>query len=184
MRIAVYCSARTNIASEYHDAATVVGHYIGRHCHTLVYGGLALGLMDTVSRAANEAGAHVIGVVPESRVANISPANDETITVAGLHERKAAMIDMADAFVVLPGGYGTLDELLSTLAILRFVSDFSKPIIVVNIAGLFNPLLQQLRDMVERQLLDDATLRMIQFIDDADGCCRLLDVAAKASTTT
>ena len=94
MRIAVYCSARQNIAVEYQEAASAVGHSIGAGGHTLIYGGLSLGLMDIVSRPTKKAGGRIVGIVPVSRTGLTSDINDETIQVADLNERKARMIPL------------------------------------------------------------------------------------------
>ena len=174
MRIAVYCSARQNLPAEYRQVADVVGRAIGQGSHTLIYGGLSLGLMDTVSQAAKETGARVVGIVPVSRKPFISPANDETIMVTDLNERKAHMITLADMFIAMPGGYGTLDELMSTIAFLRFTSNHSKPVVVANIGGVFNPLIEQLHHMTGLGLMDPAVTEMLQIADTADECARII----------
>ena len=180
MRIAVYCSARQNIAVEYQEAASAVGHSIGAGGHTLIYGGLSLGLMDIVSRPTKKAGGRIVGIVPVSRTGLTSDINDETIQVADLNERKGRMITLSDAFIALPGGYGTLDELMSTLAFLKFTSNDTKPVIVVNTGGLFDPMLQQLRHMEALGLTDKSILKRIHVADNADECCRMLHEAATA----
>lgn len=88
MRIAVYCSARENLPEAARDDARRLGEWIGRNGHTLVYGGLSYGLMENVAQTAREAGAQVIGVVPESRIEKICPANTENVMCRTLHERK------------------------------------------------------------------------------------------------
>lgn len=174
MRIAVYCSARQDIPAEYHEAAATVGSLIGTGGHTLIYGGLSLGLMDTVSRSAKEHGGRVVGIVPVTRVAHTAAVNDETIQVADLNERKAKMITLADAFIALPGGYGTLDELLSTLAFLKFTSNDTKPIIVVNIGDVFSPLLQQLHHMCSLGLTESAVIQRLKVATSAGECQSML----------
>jgi len=174
MRIAVYCSARQNLPADYRQVADVVGRVIGQGSHTLIYGGLSLGLMDTVSKAAKESGARVVGIVPVSRKPFISPTNDETITVTDLNERKARMIILADMFIALPGGYGTLDELMSTIAFMRFTSNHSKPIIVANIGGVFNPLIEQLYRMADLGLMDPSVTNMLHLANTPDECARII----------
>lgn len=180
MRIAVYCSARQDIRPEYQEAATIIGRLIGTGGHTLIYGGLALGLMDTVSRSTKENGGKVVGIVPVTRTISIADVNDETILVADLNERKAKMITLADAFIALPGGYGTLDELMSTLAFLKFTSNDTKPIIVANIGGLFTPLVQQLRHLCSLGLMENSILQRIHVADSANECWSMLEQATQA----
>ena len=85
MRIAVYCSARPAIPSQYHEDAKAFGKWIGDNGHTLVYGGLRYSMMRDVAQAAAEAGAKVMGMVPESRIADQHPANTVSLLVPNLH---------------------------------------------------------------------------------------------------
>lgn len=116
MRIAVYCSARPHIPSCYHDDAVAFGKWMGENGHTLVYGGLRYSMMRDVAQAAADAGGKVMGIVPESRIADQHPANTVSLLVPDLHQRKQMMEENADVFVALEGGIGTLDEVFSALA--------------------------------------------------------------------
>ena len=155
MNIAVYCSARTGIDPVHIEDARALGHWIGSNGHTLVYGGLSLGLMDTVARATSEAGGKVIGVVPQSRVEFQNEGNTVKIAVTNLHERKAIMEENADAFVALAGGYGTLDEVMSALASMTFFRE-PKPLMLLNRDGLYTPLIDMLRNMADLRLVNPA----------------------------
>ena len=130
MRIAVYCSARPAIPSQYHEDAKAFGKWIGDNGHTLVYGGLRYSMMRDVAQAAAEAGAKVMGIVPESRIADQHPANTVSLLVPNLHERKQMMEENADVFVALEGGIGTLDEVFSALASSTF---FKQPTITATL---------------------------------------------------
>lgn len=152
MNIAVYCSARTNIAKECFDDARHLGRWIGQNGHTLVYGGLAMGLMDAVAAATAQAGGQVIGVVPQTRLQRQHPDNSVNILVSNLHERKATMEEHADVFVALDGGYGTLDEVMSALASMSFF-DEPKRILLLDRDGLFQPLRQLFSGLVARGLM-------------------------------
>lgn len=151
MRIAVYCSARPGIAKEYIEDARNFGTWIGRNGHTLVYGGLRYSMMGVVAQAAADAGAKVIGLVPQSRLDNQHPANTVSIHVETLHERKQMMEENADIFVALEGGIGTLDEVFSALASTNFFKQ-PKPIHLLDRDGLYAPLRQLIENMKERNL--------------------------------
>lgn len=165
-RIAVYCGSSSGDSSLFKLAATELGALIASQGMTLVYGGARIGLMGAVADAALAAGGDVIGVIPGALM------HDEVVhaglthfeVVGSMHERKARMLDLADAVVAMPGGFGTLDELFEALtwAQLRF---HAKPIGMLNLNGYFDALLSFLDDSVStgflsernRALLLDAT---------------------------
>lgn len=151
MKIAVYCSARSGLAEEVVADARTLGQWIGSNGHTLVYGGLSLGLMDVVASATADAGGKVMGVVPQARADRQHPANSVNIGVTTLHERKQIMEENADVFVALDGGFGTLDEVMSALATMKFFKE-SKPIHLLNRHGLYTPLHEMLETMSQRHL--------------------------------
>jgi len=165
-RIAVYCGSSSGDSSLFKLAATQLGALIASQGMTLVYGGARIGLMGAVADAALAAGGDVIGVIPGALM------HDEVVhtglthleVVGSMHERKARLLDLADAVVAMPGGLGTLDELFEALtwAQLRF---HAKPIGMLNLNGYFDALLTFLDDSVStgflsernRALLLDAT---------------------------
>ncbi len=144
MNVAVYCSSRSNLDKCYVDAAVVLGEWIGRNGHNLVYGGSDAGIMHTLAEAAHRAGARIIGVVPQCFAKRADSLVDELIHTVDLAERKACMMSLGDIFVVLPGGIGTIDEWISTLTNLVVSGDISTRIIVVNIGGIFDHILAQI----------------------------------------
>jgi hypothetical protein len=152
MNIAVYCSARTNIAAECFKDAATLGHYIGSNGHMLVYGGLAMGLMETVATATAAAGGKVMGVVPATKLQRQHTANTVSIPVSSLHERKQTMEEHANVFVALDGGYGTLDEVMSALATMSFFNE-PKPLLLLNRNNLYTPLIEMFNEMVSRKLM-------------------------------
>ena len=162
MRIAVYCSAKDGLPQEVIDDARTLGQWIGRNGHQLVYGGLSRGLMHEVAHAARQAGAIVMGVVPQNRIDSMHPDNTVNLFCATLHERKQMMEEQADAFVALDGGYGTLDEVMSALASMSFF-DEPKPLFLLNRDGLYDPLEQMLREMVTRGLMFPEVLPRVSF---------------------
>ncbi len=144
MKIAVYCSSREGLAPQYVESAQALGAWIGEHGHTLVYGGVKSGLMHTVAQATHDAGGTVVGVVPERFTHRTDPVVDQVIGCHDLGDRKTIMMDHADAFVVLPGGLGTIDEWISTLSQLIVNDGDQRSIVVVNTGGLYDHQLAQL----------------------------------------
>jgi hypothetical protein len=142
MNICVYCASSESVAPAFFTAAEVLGRHIARRGDTLVYGGADIGLMGALARAVKSGGGRVIGVMPELIKAEpIDFADaDEFIITRDMRERKARMAELADAFLVLPGGFGTLEELAEIL-VLRQLREHSKPIIVLNIQGFYEPLI-------------------------------------------
>ena len=143
MQIAVYCASSNRVVDAYADHATRLGQAMAARGHTLVYGGGAVGLMGVVARAVHEAGGHVVGVIPEALKAREGIAYelaDEMLVTDTMSERKREMFTRADAFVVLPGGIGTLEEFFEVLT-LRALGYHGKPIALVNTGGFYDDLL-------------------------------------------
>lgn len=175
MRIAVYCSSKDDISEVYEHDAEMVGQCVASLGATMVYGGLDLGMMKVAAKAAKDCGGRVVGIVPIKRKEFINPMNDENVLALDLNDRKAKMELMSDVFVVLAGGYGTLDEWISTFSFLTFTEDMKKPIILLNRGGLYDPTLEQLRIMVEQSLLDPGQLCRIKVAADAEQCCAMIE---------
>lgn len=142
MHICVYCSSSNGVAPHFFEAAQTLGERIAQRGDTLVYGGADVGLMGRLAHAVKEHGGRVIGVMPESMMAKKITFDeaDALIVTPTMRERKAKMAALADAFVALPGGFGTLEELSEVLT-LRQLSEHTKPIIVVNIRAFYEPLI-------------------------------------------
>ncbi len=140
--MAVYCGSANGSHSAFHNEAAVLGTAIGAAGLGLVYGGANVGLMGAVADAALAAGAEVIGVLPQvlagKEIAHVGLTALEM--VPSMHERKARMAELADAFLVLPGGYGTLDELMEAVTWAQ-LGLHAKPCILINTAGYWNGLL-------------------------------------------
>jgi hypothetical protein len=141
--VCVFCSSSDTIAPEFFAAATELGEQIARNDYSLVFGGTDVGLMGAVARSTHQHGGRVVGVLPEAfeqrKLAYKSA--DELIITRDLRERKATMEGRANAFVALPGGFGTLEEVLEiiTLKQLRF---HNKPIVLLNTGGFYDHLAQ------------------------------------------
>ena len=174
MNVVIYCSSKENISQEYKTTAASIGQWIGSHNATLVYGGIDLGLMKIAATETRNAGGRAIGIVPIDRKAMEYPHNDESIYVADLSERKARLIELGDVFIVLPGGYGSLDEWMSTLATLAFTNDTRKTIIVVNQNGLFDNTITQLHTMIDDNLMHPYCMQRMKIVASANECCEIL----------
>ena len=140
--ICVFSSSSDAVAPEYFEAAREVGAWIARKQMTLVYGGGKIGLMGAVAAAVHRHGGHVVGVIPRYlRKQEVAyEAADELIISKDLRERKAIMEERADAFVALPGGFGTLEEMLEILT-LKQLGQHAKPVVFLNTSDFFRPLL-------------------------------------------
>jgi hypothetical protein len=154
-RIAVYCGSRFGADPAFTDAARTLGHTLATRGIGLVYGGGKLGLMGTVADAALAAGGEVIGVIPEAlREAEAAHLGcTELHVVSGMHERKAMMTDLADGFVTIPGGIGTMDELFEALS-WQLLGYHRKPVGLLNVSGYYDDLIR----FVDR-MTSDAFLR-------------------------
>ncbi len=148
--VCVYCGSSDRIDRIYHDAAESMGIAIADRGYSIVYGGGGTGLMGSVADAALSHGAAVIGVIPEAF--NTSALNHSNLTelrvVKSMHERKALMADMADAFIALPGGFGTFDELFEILTWAQ-VGIHRHPIGILNTEGYYDPFLTLIKHAQE-----------------------------------
>ena len=142
MNICVYCSSSDVVAPVFFEAADTLGRLIAQRGDTLIYGGASIGLMGALARAVKAGGGRVIGVMPQRLSAEpITFAEaDEFVVTRDIRERKARMEALADAFLVLPGGFGTLEELTEILT-LRQLREHTKPVVLLNIEGFYEPLI-------------------------------------------
>ncbi|CAB5239566.1 unannotated protein [freshwater metagenome] len=141
MRIAVYCSSSPTIAQKYQDLARELGEAIGRRNWDLVSGGGHISMMGAVAKGVRSTGGHTIGVIPQLLV-DIEFADkesDELHVVDSMRERKGKIEDLAGAFIALPGGLGTLEELFE-IWVGRFLNFHQKPVIILDPFGLYAPL--------------------------------------------
>lgn len=154
-KICVFCGSRLGLRPDYASAARALGSGLAAAGLGLVYGGGRVGLMGEVAQAALDAGGRVTGVIPGflSSRELLHPGLDSCHTVSDLFERKAMMMDIGDAFVALPGGIGTLDELLEVIA-WRQLRQLDKPIALLNVAGYFEPWLSAFRAAAAEGFLD------------------------------
>ena len=165
--IAVYCGSNKGFHEEYISAAKEFGKVLGEKNMNMVYGGGGTGMMGAVSNAAVEAGCRVTGVIPSFfHTDNLGNKNiTESIVVDTMHERKQMMADLADAFVALPGGYGTMEELFEVLT-WQQIKLHNKPIGILNINNYYSPFISMVNKMVQEGFLHDANRSLICIDED------------------
>ena len=147
-RICVYCGSGPGVDPSYTEAARTLGRTMAYDGYGLVYGGGSLGLMGEVARSVLKHDGHVTGIIPEflsEREKMLRDVHDLVVT-EDMHERKRMMFDKSDAFVALPGGIGTLEELVEQLTWSQ-LGQHTKPIVLANIEGFWRPLLELLAHM-------------------------------------
>lgn len=175
MNIAVYCGSSPQATPCYIEAATALGCWIGSNGHRLVYGGSAIGLMGAVSRATLDAGGEVVGVEPGFFIEAGVAQHDltELIVVDTMAERKAKMIELADVFVALPGGIGTLEEISEIMSCVRLGLDVAE-CYLLNVDGFYDPLIALLKSMVRHGFLDQVDLDRYLFPADVHELCEMV----------
>lgn len=142
-RIAVYCGSSGGVGNQYLDAARAAGTYLAQHGIDVVYGGGRVGMMGAVANAALDAGGKVYGVIPE-KLKTREIAHDgltELFVVEGMHPRKTMMADMADGFIALPGGWGTLEEIFEVVTWTQ-LNYHKKPVGLLNARGYYDHLIR------------------------------------------
>ena len=154
MKICVFCSANEQIDPDFFSATEELGRWAAKNGHEIVYGGVNQGLMECLGRAAHEAGGRTIGVVPTivEKTGRVSDHVEIEIPCDNLSDRKQLMMDKSDVFIALPGGIGTLDEIF-TVAASATIGYHQKPVILYNLKGFWNPLIQLLDDLQERGMV-------------------------------
>ena len=161
--ICVFCSSSNSIDDVYFETATDLGHRIGQLGLGLVYGGASIGLMGAIARATHEKGGRVLGVIPEffrdkDKDFEYSKA-DELIIVETMRIRKAVMDERADAFIALPGGIGTLEEVIEILS-MKQLGLTEKPLVFVNTNNFYDGLISNLQNMVDLKFAKLSTLEL------------------------
>ncbi len=168
--VCVYCGSSSRVADVHKDAAHMLGDGLARRGIRLVYGGGRVGLMGIAADAALAAGGHVVGIIPEHiQAAEIEHTGlTELHVVDSMHTRKRMMVDRSDAFVVLPGGLGTLDEAFEILT-WKQLGLHDKPVVIVDVDGYWRPLLGLVDHMVAQGFAQPAHRALFTVVDDVDG---------------
>ena len=155
-KICVYCGSGAGNNPIFADTARMLGEDMARRGIGLVYGGGNIGLMGTIARAVLDGGGHVTGIIPDflRTKERMLQGAQELIVTRDMHERKMLMFEKADAFVALPGGIGTLEELVEQMTWAQ-LDQHKKPIVMVNIDNFWKPLLVLLAHMRENGFIRD-----------------------------
>ena len=167
--ICVFCGSNAGARPAYLQAAETVGRGLAQRGLQVVYGGATIGMMGTLAEAARGAGGEVIGVIPQSIFdREIGHTGLDDLRVVGsMHERKALMAELSDAFIALPGGIGTLEELFEVYTWAQ-LGIHAKPLGLLDVAGYFEPLVAFLEHAVQERFLRPEMRTMLAVSDDLD----------------
>jgi len=167
--ITVYCSSKIEVDPAYHRAASDLGHAIANERWQLVYGGNRIGMMGTLSDAVREAGGSVVGITPQVFVDHGygDPLCADLIVVKDIRQRKALLEHHGSALVALPGGLGTLEEILEVIAgaVLHL---HHKPVVILNIASFYDPLLEMIQKCIDQHFVSTRAHDCFHIADSVD----------------
>jgi hypothetical protein len=180
MNVCVFCGSATGFNPVYSETARKLGFLLAKASIRLIYGGGNIGLMGTVADAVIEGGGKVTGVIPafllEKEIGHRGITDLEV--VESMHQRKQRMADLADAFIALPGGWGTLEE-LSEILTWKQLGLISHPVVLLNTNQFFDPLLNQMRLMVREGFLQNGYFNFLHVEKTPENILSLL-IAQKA----
>ena len=174
--VCVYCGSRDGGRRIYREAATGLGRALAAAGLRLVYGGARIGLMGAMADAARAAGGEVLGVIPQSML-DRELAHDgltDLRIVHSMHERKRLMIDNADAFIALPGGFGTLEELFEALTA-RQLGVHLRPIVLVDVDDFWRPLIEWAAQLIAARFAKESFWDLFALTTDIDAALDLCE---------
>jgi len=166
-RLCIYCGSAVGLDRRYHDAARELGEALAKAGIELVFGGGRVGLMGVLADAVLAGGGRVVGIIPDRlRAAELAhPGATELVIAGSMHDRKRLMAERADAFAVLPGGIGTLDETFEILT-WRQLGLHDKPIFLVDVAGYWRPLRDLFDHLAAHGFTETLAPRLLQIVPD------------------
>lgn len=169
MNIAVYCGAAKGNDPAYEKAAVAIGKWIAKNGHHLIYGGGNVGLMGVVANTVLEQGGKVTGVIPDILFIREQRHNGltEIIDTHSMSERRNKMIELSDAFIALPGGLGTLDEISEILMFIR-IHELDHPCVVYNVKNFYEPLKKMIEVMEQEGFSEKKDMDKVLFTDDIE----------------
>lgn len=173
LNICVFCSA-AELAAVYTESAREFAELIGSRGHSLVWGGSDVGLMKVVADGVQSAGGRLVGISVAFLRSKARTNADEMVVTSSLAERKAQLLERADAFVIMVGGSGTLDEATEIIELKKH-GLHAKPVVLLNTAGYYDGLRQQLSRMEAEGFLPLPLSELVSFADDGPGALRLLE---------
>jgi hypothetical protein len=150
--LTIYCSSSDNLTSDYYDLGENLGEFLSSKSIKIIYGGGNVGLMGKVSKSAYNKGGHVVGIIPKFLInkEKISSATYQTIIVNDMSERKNKLFEMGDAFLILPGGSGTIEEATDVIS-WKFLGLHNKEIIIFNFKNFWNPLIKMYENLKKKK---------------------------------
>jgi uncharacterized protein (TIGR00730 family) len=180
--VTVYCSSSCDIDAVYFDTGRQLGAAIARARWTLVYGGNRIGLMGAVADSARAAGGKVVGVTPQLLVDHgiSDDLCDELIVTPGIRERKALLEQRGDAFIALPGGLGTFEEVFE-IFVGRMLGYHAKPIVFLNVANYYGPLLAAIEHGIAERFIKARARQAYGVAETVDAAISYVRAAAQAS---
>jgi len=180
--ICVYCGARFGTNPAARDIAAGLGKLLSAHDITLVYGGGGVGLMGVLANSVLDTGGRAVGIIPRFLLEREAghPDLHETVVVETMHERKLQMFERADAFVILPGGIGTLEEFFEVLS-WRTLGLHTKPIVILDLDGYWQPLEILLRSVVDGGFAAPTHLDHVAFVSRLDDLLPALAAMPRAT---
>jgi cytokinin riboside 5'-monophosphate phosphoribohydrolase len=174
--VCVFSSSSDAIDREFFGPALEVGMEIGLRAGTLVFGGTSVGLMGAVARSTQKHGGRVVGVLPGfMRARGIAYTSaDELIITTDMRERKATMESRSDAFLALPGGFGTLEEMIEIIT-LKQLRQHAKPVVFLDINNFYRPLQRLFEHMITNHFAKEAMRQIYHFANDVPSAFKYLD---------
>jgi uncharacterized protein (TIGR00730 family) len=179
--VCVFCGSSFGNDPAYREAAEAIGTGIAKMGYSLVFGGGGLGLMGVVAKAALAGGSEIQGIMPgflQALEPSVSP-QEKLIVTPHMQERKNLMLQVSDAFIILPGGLGTFDEFFE-VATEAQLGVHAKPIIVVNVKGYYDALDGMLHAMIEKGFAKDTVLKLYYLADGAEAALEILEGSLNA----
>jgi len=181
-RICVFCSSSDRIAPEYIALATEVGAAVAARGHDLVSGGGRVSMMGAVAAAVRAGGGHTLGVIPQALVSmEVADTDaDELVVTADMRERKGRMDAAADAFLTLPGGLGTLEE-LSEVWVAATLGMHTKPVVVLDPTGLYAPLHELVRTLADQGFMHQGASEALVWTTEVDAALDAIEAGLEAT---
>jgi uncharacterized protein (TIGR00730 family) len=182
--VTVYCSSSNTVADGYFEMATALGTAIAERGWRLVYGAGSIGLMGAVARAVHAKGGKVYGVIPHAldTVEITYPESDELVKVATMRERKALLESEGDGYIVLPGGFGTLEE-VAEIIVQKQLGYMDRPIVFLNVSNFWSPLLEFFENLIAQQFVKPQNRHLYHVTESAQDALDYIGNYYPKSTT-
>jgi uncharacterized protein (TIGR00730 family) len=181
-RICVYCASSNKVDKSYFDAAEKLAIQLVSHGITVVYGGGANGLMGHLADTVIKHGGRIVGIIPEfmKEIEWMHKQVEEIHVVADMHERKKKFLEGTDALIALPGGSGTLEELLEAISLKR-LGLYTKPIVIMNINNYYAPLIEMLEKSIRENFMSEEHRKIWTVVSDPDDIINAIENSPKWS---